>query len=59
MEIEARGREIRAKFCTKINGNISEAKRCELDTNRDAEDIRGERSSAAMEMEGRFDSLLG
>ena len=51
--------EARAKFWTKINASINEAKICELDAKRDAEESRRERELMDMDLEGRLDSLLG
>ena len=51
--------EARAEFRTKIDATISKFKSCKSDTNRDDEEIDNEWQLKAMEIEGRFDSLLG
>ena len=51
--------EERTKFWTKINAAINEAKSYESDEKRDAEEIRREQQLKDMDMEGRFDYLLG
>ena len=42
--------EARAEFRTEIDVTINEAKRCELDTNRDAKEIRRECQSIPRDM---------